>query len=365
MYSAGSWLSGCFGIMIHYLPPYLETRGGEMFESVDACVAEFDIPRFVEQLEAAGADFLIFTLGQNSGMYNSPNSVLEGRIGPGHCAAVRDLALELASAVKKRGIRFIAYLPMEAHCNDSIKVQLGWKTMEENVIARQEEFQQLWCNVIQEWAIRFGSLLDGWFFDGAGHLRQTPEDQAALFAAARAGNPEALITMNFLGFDLWDGETCRAGENFFSGETTLLKNGLPLVHWRNLSEARRIALGLPENHYPERVCYHPESGFMPGISEMVTHALVPVDAFWWHKGNVEWLDGEVESRYRNPETLKKGEMEPPIYSLSELDTLQKAFLSVGGALTLNVGVFMDGALGEETLELLIRLKELRSAGVAV
>ena len=288
------WMSGKFGLMMHYLPPVLETSTGETFQNVDECVEHFDINRFFEYFDASGAEWLIFTLGQNTGMYNSPNSVIESLTGPGHCAQ-RDLALEIAGELKKRGKFFIAYLPMEAHCNNTIKSRLGWipEMDEENgKISRQERFQSIWCRVIREWSLRFSSLLDGWFFDGGLCVVQAQEDKAAMFQAARSGNPNAAVSLNQFGFDLWDGQSIYYDEDYFSGEATLLKEGLPLTYWRTVSALRAAQLGLPSNIFPERKPYVPDGKYMPGFPNTLCHVLAPIDAFWWRKNNVNWLDNE-------------------------------------------------------------------------
>ena len=45
-----------------------------------------------------------------------------------------------------------------------------------------------------------------------------------------------------------------------------------------------------------------------------------------------------------------------MYTEHELKHLLDVFTSVGGAVTFNVGVFMDGSFGEKTFELLKSLK---------
>ena len=77
MLKRSSWMSGKAGIMIHYLPPCAEGPNGEKYTSVDDSVNSFDIPSFIKQFNALKAQWLIFTIGQNTGLYNAPNKTLE------------------------------------------------------------------------------------------------------------------------------------------------------------------------------------------------------------------------------------------------------------------------------------------------
>ena len=84
MLKRSSWMSGKAGIMIHYLPPCAEGPNGEKYTSVDDSVDSFDIPAFIERFKKLNAEWLIFTIGQNTGLYNAPNKTLEAQVGPEH-----------------------------------------------------------------------------------------------------------------------------------------------------------------------------------------------------------------------------------------------------------------------------------------
>lgn len=352
MLKRSSWMAGKSGIMIHYLPPCVEGPNGEKYTSADDSVNSFDVPAFIKQFTKLNAEWLIFTLGQNTGFYNAPNRTLEEQVGPGHCAK-RDLAGELAKAVHECGKRFIAYLPMEMHCNP-LRGQCFWAEPTESLpLSAQKPFQKFWNKVVEEWSLRYGKLLDGWFFDGGYCLIQTKEERSKLFAAARAGNPDSALSLNYSGFDIWDAELIHEEEDYFSGETTLLKEGLPLTHWRDRSKEGVNFLGIPpsENAYPKHVLYEPENNTVPGHPEVLMQTLVPIDSFWCRKSNVEFLWDNPDSVYmKHPDLLKDGEMEPPMYSREELRKLLRTFCGKGAAVTLNLGVFANGSLGKETVK---------------
>ena len=116
----------------------------------------------MKDFDRSGAEWLIFTIGQNTGTYARPNSVIDSLAGKGHTPK-RDLVLEIAKAVKKRGKRFIAYLPCEIRKNESLLKGFAWNP---ELNTDQAEFQRLYLKAVREWAVRFGKNLDGWWFDG-------------------------------------------------------------------------------------------------------------------------------------------------------------------------------------------------------
>lgn len=84
------WMSGRFGLMCHWLFPGVMPENGEPARSLDEAVDKFDVSHLVEDVESTGAEWLIFTMGQNTGYYVSPNAVMDTLAGPGH-GSRRDL----------------------------------------------------------------------------------------------------------------------------------------------------------------------------------------------------------------------------------------------------------------------------------
>jgi hypothetical protein len=97
--SRSAWLKAAkYGVFVHFLP-----SGPDYQKEVDA----FDVKSFANQMEQAGAAYVFFTLGQNSGYYCSPNKKYEHylRCKPNARCSRRDLPMELADALAKRNIR--------------------------------------------------------------------------------------------------------------------------------------------------------------------------------------------------------------------------------------------------------------------
>ena len=347
------WMSGHYGLMVHWLYPHVWPEKGAPVSDLDEAVNRFNLERFLQDFSASGADWLIFTLGQNSGCYASPNSVIERLAGPGHCSQ-RDLALEIAAALHRLGKRFIAYLPCEVAGNTTMHQGFAWNTQEGT---DQAEFQRRYLTAVREWAERFGPLMDGWWFDGCYqwpifHSRYM--DWPAWFEATRAGNPQRAVSFN-------DGSLCNglmqplhADQDYLSGETEVLIGG-------------RIRLGRPEtpqlraygalaHTLPEPIpTFLPEERFVPG-SICQWHSLLPVDCFWGHgSGCADWLPADLY-HFLDP-NLRAAPMEPPLYSDDELAGFLSNCLKVGGAVTMNVGIYQEGHLGQETVQQLARLSK--------
>ena len=188
-----AWLREArYGLMVHFLP-----EGPEWEKAVN----EFDVAAFADDAKTAGAKYVLFTLGQNSGYYCSPNATYERLAGyreHERCSR-RDLPLELADALSRHGIRLMLYLPSRSPQQDR-KAMAGLSDVGEWEPAPQE-FTRKWSEVIREWSLRYGKRVSGWWFDGAYNTGgwddlSRPQSWTTWAAAARAGNPDAALAFN-------------------------------------------------------------------------------------------------------------------------------------------------------------------------
>jgi hypothetical protein len=192
-----------FGVMTHYLADWIarrdEPRIAMTVERWNELVDRFDVDALTAQLESVGARYLIFTIGQNSGYYASPNAAYDAAVGrdPSRCSR-RDLIADLAAALERRHIRLIAYLPSGAPSRDAVaRERLRWTSGPH----ANREFQEQWEAVIREWSTRWGPAVAGWWFDGcywpnAMYRGDHRPNFASFAAAARAGNPHAAVAFN-------------------------------------------------------------------------------------------------------------------------------------------------------------------------
>jgi len=183
-----------WGVFTHYL-----TGKDTSVEEWNRRVDSFDTQALARQLESVGAKYYFITLGQNSGHYCTPNATYDKFVGirPSKCAT-RDLIADLYEALHPKGIRLMVYLPAGAPDQDEAAMKaLQWQKGPH----RNREFQLKWEAVIREWAERWGRKIEGWWFDGcywpdAMYRSADPPSFASFAAAARAGNPDAIVAFN-------------------------------------------------------------------------------------------------------------------------------------------------------------------------
>src|SRR5690242_11245930 len=76
---AGWMKEAKFGVMTHYLQDWLSQTENLTIDikKWNELVDHFNTDRLAESVKATGAGYLIFTIGQNSGYYVSPNKVYD------------------------------------------------------------------------------------------------------------------------------------------------------------------------------------------------------------------------------------------------------------------------------------------------
>src|SRR5215469_7430140 len=190
-----------WGVMTHYLADW-QARVHNLTMSVDQwnkMVDGFDAEGIARQLQSVGAKYYQISIGQNSGYYLSPNATYDRLTGanPSKCSR-RDLVADLYEALNKRGIKLMVYLPSGAPGQDkAADAALEWR----NGPYPNREFQAKWEQVIGEWSQRWGKKVGGWWFDGcyfpnSMYRSPDPPNFASFAAAARAGNPNAVLAFN-------------------------------------------------------------------------------------------------------------------------------------------------------------------------
>jgi len=202
-----------WGVMTHYLGAPPSSKGGADLtaEKWNQQVDAFDVNRLADQISSTGAKYLLFTIGQNSGHFCSPNATYDRIVGikPSKCSR-RDLIADLAKALAARNIRLMVYLPSGAPAADPVARKAlgwrwgrsgGWQLPGEPVGGRLADFQRNWEAIIREWSLRWGKSVSGWWIDGCYFAdemyRFDDEPNFASFAKAlKAGNPEAIVAFN-------------------------------------------------------------------------------------------------------------------------------------------------------------------------
>ena len=187
------WMSeGRIGAFMHFLPDK------DNFGKVEK---QFDVEGLAEQLRQAGVSWFIFTLGQNSGYYNAPNPVYSRIAGTreGEKCSQRDLPMEIAEALEKRGIRLMLYLPCQTPDRDLEAVKtFGFpEAPADNNRHFTKKGAKNWAKVIRYWSKHYGTHVSGWWFDGGYSSCGFNPKIAELYSrAAKSGNSRSIVTFN-------------------------------------------------------------------------------------------------------------------------------------------------------------------------
>ncbi|MGY4434488.1 hypothetical protein ACVWWO_006965 [Bradyrhizobium sp. F1.13.1] len=313
--SKAAWMRGRWGIMLHWIAPGPAARSGRYRSDLNAAADQFDLYRLLGQISRTKASWVIFTVGQNSGFYASPNSYLRSIAGPGRTPA-RDLVFELAKALHSRNIAFIAYAPGEIKAVKQLHASFDWNP------DNQVIFQQRYTKFLREYAERYGSYCAGWWIDGCYNWREFPNssrDWPLWCDSLRAGNANAALSFNDGCFLVNNPYPLTAQQDFLSGEADGFSLAGPLIKKGALTQPFALT-----------------NDYLQGLS-CQAHVLAPID------NNGNW-------GYGGP-----GEMGPPLYTVEALSAVITRYRDLGVALTLNVGIYQEGFLGDQTAEFLERL----------
>ena len=192
------------GVMLHFLKAVFVPEGGS--KEYNEVVNNFDVEHFAENCREAGANYVMFALGQNDGYYCSPNRAYDSIVGviPGTLCSTRDLPADLFKALNKRGIKMMFYLPGNPPIQNQLVDQKFKYTFGKDSPTSQFT-QSCWEAVIREWSLRYGENLSGWWFDGMyrGGIIETRSDMrlqhniSTHTLAAKAGNHNSIVTYNY------------------------------------------------------------------------------------------------------------------------------------------------------------------------
>lgn len=197
------WFAAChFGISTHWTAQSQPVGEDDWLPFEDA-VNHFDVERYASQIAAAGAQYVIFTSCHALQMLGAPCAAID-RVSPGRTTR-RDLIGDLADACRAHKLRFILYY--NHSCNDGDdspwEYAVGYHAADKSRLVRNLS------SIVRELGERYGSKVDGWYFDSCGSLDpravydqvstdlhgfQFPWEEFA--AAAKAGNAERLVTLS-------------------------------------------------------------------------------------------------------------------------------------------------------------------------
>jgi len=206
-----------YGVMFQYGAWTYPPTGPK--KTLEQQANDFDVTAFAEMVESTGAKYVVWSATWWTYQMHAPNQALDNILGHSEDTATRDLFKDIATELDKHNIDFYFYYH-SGHFGGQSNARPWWQAQQwpeeftTTGTGDRSVFFDNWVNVVSEMGNRYGSLLDGWFFDDG--LIYYPAPFERLGAAAKAGNPDRLISYNpwiaphYTDFeDLSFGEECK------------------------------------------------------------------------------------------------------------------------------------------------------------
>lgn len=193
-----------WGVFNHFLNHYQNCEGtptnaGVGVTSWNDCVNDFDTDLLAEQLNSIGAKFYGITIMQGTSNLIAPNKKFDEISGakPGECCTTRDLILDLYNSLAKYNIDLYLYFTGDGPWKDEIiGPKFGFSDPRE--VGVTENFVKKWASVLEEYAVRYGNKVKGYWIDGCykTYFKYTDELVKIYKDAILKGNPNAIVTFN-------------------------------------------------------------------------------------------------------------------------------------------------------------------------
>ncbi|MBQ9545040.1 MAG: hypothetical protein IJV00_07930 [Clostridia bacterium] len=193
-----------WGVFFHYLQnlqnnPANPHNQGTGVLPWDECVNALDVHRLAETLNECGAGYCFITVMQGDPYLIAPNRTFDSIAGtlPGQACAKRDLIADLFEALSPYGIDLYLYYTGDGPYKDpDIGSKFGFTSPRS--VGVTLPFVKKWSAVLEEYAVRYGKKVCGWWIDGCyrGYFRYTDELLEFYRGACKKGNPDALVAMN-------------------------------------------------------------------------------------------------------------------------------------------------------------------------
>lgn len=240
------WLASAgHGVFTHYLNGLQNSFGPNSQNkntSWSDCVDEFDTEAYAASAAAANARYAIITIMQGDRFMIAPNAAYDAFTGysPGEACARRDLILDLSTSLSARGIKLMLYYTGDGpHEDQQASTGLGWPEAPNDRSNVPLLFAQRWAAVLQEYTVRYGDKVSGFWIDGCyTYFNYTEEKLKPYYDAIRAGNPNGLIALNhgvmhpISRYSQYEDYTCGESDDLIEIPTQRFVNG---SQWHTLS----------------------------------------------------------------------------------------------------------------------------------
>ncbi|HWK37057.1 alpha-L-fucosidase [Sphingomonas sp.] len=293
-----------YGMWFHFLNLTMPRHGAQV--PYEQSINALDVKKLAQTVSDCGARYLIWAVNHGHPTCPAPIKSWE-KLHPGWTTK-RDLIGELADALGKHGIRLMLYM----NCPGIGKLEQQAGTALDLPAFSEAEYATQLSDVLREFGTRYGSKVEGYWFDS---WFQTTESypnlpHEALFDAVKTGHRDRMVALNYWAFPV---ET--EWQDYWSGEIT----DLPAKPFKSRYIGRGAGAGLQ------------------------AHSAIRLDDPWFH------IKPDVA-------------IEPPRYTAAQLADYIRTCQADRAPVTLGVGIYQDGTIGEESLAVLKQLRRLVWAG---
>ena len=285
-----------YGAMFHWTD-FTQPRDGIKKSYLEA-VNAFDVDAFARLIDEIGAAYVLFTLNHAHPHCPAPIQSWEA-IHPGWTTR-RDLIGDLATALERRGIRFLLYI------NSPVLTMLGdiGPNGFYELTYSEEQFTEVHKNVLTEIGSRYRNKLGGYWFDSwYQSLAAYPDVPIeAIYHFCKIGNPARITAFNF-----WIFPVLTSWQDYWAGELNTLQNPF---------ESRYIQWGAGTG--------------------LQAHGLLSMLPSWVHS--------------------ETGPIPPPQFSTEDLIAYVKANMEHQAVTTINIGIYQDGTIEQSSLDMMRQLR---------
>lgn len=165
----------------------------------DTLVNEFDTEILAKNLHEVGAGYYVITVMQGTKYMIAPNKTFDKIAGTkaGEACSKRDLIEDLCQSLSKYDIDLFLYFTGDGpyKCVEEGK-RFGF--IEPRDVGVTKSFVEKWASVLEEYSVRYGDKIKGWWIDGCykDWFKYTDELLEMYYKACKKGNPNALVALN-------------------------------------------------------------------------------------------------------------------------------------------------------------------------
>jgi hypothetical protein len=163
------------------------------------CVDKFNVDTVAKTLAEVGAGYYFITLVQGRKFMAAPNATFDKITGcaPGEACSRRDLPLDLYNVLSPHGIDLYLYYTGDGpYVDDREGKAFGFTEPRADGVT--PPFVQKWAAVLEEYAVRYGDKVNGWWIDGCyrDHFKYNEDLLRHYCNACKKGNPNAIVALN-------------------------------------------------------------------------------------------------------------------------------------------------------------------------